>query len=222
MCIRDRRSTSSGRCRSARVTAPAGPAASIPTGCPPRITAPTGSGTSTAATTSPRTDCGASPACTSGKNTLAALKTIRAARPDTDPIYVIMDNLSANKTPAIRTWAAAANVELCFTPTNSSWADPVEAQFGPLRSFVIGNSNQPNHLALARAMQAYLRWRNTHNRDPDVLAAQRRERARVRSQRHQRWGRPRPRDPDTPGSRSWTPHQGGCASDRRGGWLGLV
>ena len=30
----------------------------------------------------------------------------RAARPDGAPIYVIMDNLSANKTPAIRAWAA--------------------------------------------------------------------------------------------------------------------
>src|SRR5664279_2699120 len=130
-----------------------------------------------------------------GKYTLAALKTIRAARSDTEPIYVIMDNLAANKTPAVRAWAAAAHIELCLTPTNSSWADPIECQFGPLRSFVIGNSNQPNHLVLARALQAYLRWRNAHKRDPDVLAAQRRERARVRSEHHQRWGRPRPRDP---------------------------
>ncbi len=35
-------------------------------------------------------------------HTLSALKTIRRARPDGAPIYVIMDNLSANKTPAIR------------------------------------------------------------------------------------------------------------------------
>ena len=40
-----------------------------------------------------------------GKYTLAALKSIRAARPDDKPIYVILDNLSANKTPAIRAWA---------------------------------------------------------------------------------------------------------------------
>jgi hypothetical protein len=68
----------------------------------------------------------------------------------------------------------------------------IEPQFGPLRCFVIGNSDQPNHLVLARAIQAFLRWRNTHNRDPEVIAAQRRERSRVRSERHQRWGRPRP------------------------------
>lgn len=124
-------------------------------------------------------------------HTLAALKSIRAARPDGAPIYVILDNLSANKTPAVRAWAAAHNVELCFTPTYASWANPIEAQFGPLRNFVIGASNHPNHPVLARRLQAYLRWRNAHARHPDILAAQRRERARVRSERQQRWGRPR-------------------------------
>lgn len=56
--------------------------------------------------------------------------------------------------------------------------------------FTMANSNYPNHVALARALHAYLRWRNANNRDPDVLAAQRRERARVRSEHHRRWGRP--------------------------------
>ena len=61
-----------------------------------------------------------------------------------------MDNLSANKTPAIRAWAARNKVELCFTPTNASWANPIEAQFGPLRTFTMGASDHPNHPALAR------------------------------------------------------------------------
>jgi transposase len=126
-----------------------------------------------------------------GEHTLAALQSIRAARPDGAPIYVILDNLSANKTPAIRAWAARNKVELCFTPTNASWANPIEAQFGPLRTFVMGASNHPNHTVLARELHSYLRWRNANARHPDVLAAQRRERARVRSERQQRWGRPR-------------------------------
>ena len=121
---------------------------------------------------------------------LAALKSIRAARPDGAPIYVIMDNLSANKTPAVRAWAARHKVELCFTPTYASWANPIEAQFGPLRMFVMGASNHPNHPALARRLQAYLRWRNANARHPDVLAAQRRERARIRSERQRRRGQP--------------------------------
>lgn len=56
----------------------------------------------------------------SGANTLAALKSIRAARPDGAPICVILDNLSANKTPATRACAAKNKVELCFTPTYAS------------------------------------------------------------------------------------------------------
>ena len=74
----------------------------------------------------------------------------------------------------------------------SGWANPIEAHFGPLRTFVMGTSDHPNHPALARRLQAYLRWRNAHARHPGVLAAQRRERARIRSERQQRRGRPRP------------------------------
>jgi DDE superfamily endonuclease len=103
-----------------------------------------------------------------GDHSLSAIKSIRAARPDGAPIYVIMDNLSANKTPAVRAWAARHKVELCLTPTYASWANPIEAQFGPLRTFTMGASDHPNHPALARRLQAYLRWRNTHARHPDV------------------------------------------------------
>lgn len=130
-----------------------------------------------------------------GNHTLAAFRSIRAARPDGAPIYIICDNLSANTTPAIRAWAARNKVELCLTPTSASWANPIEAQFGPLRSFTMANSNYPNHTVLAREMQTYLRWRNANARHPDVLAAQRRERARIRSERQQRWGRPRTKVP---------------------------
>jgi len=126
-------------------------------------------------------------------HTLAALRSIRDARPGGYRLFVIMDNLSANKTPAIRGWAKRENVELCFTPTNASWANPIEAHFGPLRTFVVGGSDHPNHTVMTRKLQAYLRWRNAHARHPDVLAAQRRERARIRSERQQRWGRPRPK-----------------------------
>ena len=69
----------------------------------------------------------------------------------------------------------------------------IEAQFGPVRTFVTGGSDHPNHTVLARRLQDYLRWRNTKARHPDVLAAQRRERARIRSERQQRWGRPKPK-----------------------------
>ena len=126
-------------------------------------------------------------------HTLAALKSIRTAQPGGYRLFVILDNLSANKTPAIRAWAGRANVELCFTPTNASWANPIEPQFGPIRTFVLGGSDYRSHTVLARRLQEYLRWRNANARHPDVLAAQRGERARIRSQRQHRWGRPRPK-----------------------------
>ncbi|MFE7980489.1 IS630 family transposase, partial [Streptomyces shenzhenensis] len=121
-------------------------------------------------------------------NTLAALKSIRAARPDGAPIYVIMDNLSAHKGADIRRWAKKNKVELCFTPTYASWANPIEAHFGPLRQFTIANSDYPNHTVQTRALHAYLRWRNANTRHRDILAAERKERARIRSEKSIRWG----------------------------------
>jgi hypothetical protein len=75
------------------------------------------------------------------------------AAPTATPIYVILDNLSAHKGPAIRAWAAGHAVEWDFTPTYASWANPIEPHFGPLRSFVIAGSDHPNHVVLtARCM----------------------------------------------------------------------
>lgn len=78
--------------------------------------------------------------------------------------------------------------ELCFTPTNASWANPVEAHSGPLRQFALTNSHRPSHSVLTRAPHLYLHWRSQNARHPDVLAAQRRERARIRSEKGIRWG----------------------------------
>ncbi len=74
---------------------------------------------------------------------------------------MILDNLSAHKGTDIRRWAKKNKVELCFTPTYASWANPIEAHFGPLRQFTIANSHRPNHTVQTRALHTYLRWRNT-------------------------------------------------------------
>jgi len=54
-----------------------------------------------------------------------------------------LDNLSAHRGVTIRKWATRNKVELCLTPTYSSWANPIEAHVGPLREFVLNNSNDP-------------------------------------------------------------------------------
>ncbi|MGA5129792.1 transposase [Streptomyces olivoreticuli] len=104
------------------------------------------------------------------------------------PVYVILDNLSAHKDEKIHRWAKKHRVKLCFTLTYASWANPVEAHFGPLRQFTIANSNHRSHTVQTRALHAYLRWRNKNVRYPDVLAARRRERARIHSEKGIRWG----------------------------------
>jgi hypothetical protein len=104
---------------------------------------------------------------------------------------VILDNLSAPKGADIRRWANRNKVELCFTPTYASWANPIEAHVGPLRQFTIANSHHPDHTVQTRALHAYLGWRNANTRHRDALAAERKERARVRSEKGtRRGGRP--------------------------------
>ena len=129
----------------------------------------------------------------SERATLRALESIRATRPDGEPIYVILDNLSVHKTPKVRARCEANNVELCFTPTSTSWANPIESHLGGLREFVMSNSNYPSHRALSRALHAYCQWRNANARDPRVLEAERKERARVRGEARRRWGQRQPR-----------------------------
>jgi len=124
--------------------------------------------------------------------TLRALQTIRASVDDGEWIHVILDNLNHHKNRDLRQLCADHHVELAFTPTYASWANPIEAHFGPLRQFVIANSDYPDHPALGRALRKYLRWRNQHTRDPQILEAERRHRARIRSEQQRRWGRPRP------------------------------
>ncbi len=73
-------------------------------------------------------------------------------------------------------------------PAYASWANPIEAHFGPLRQFTVTNSNHPNHTVQTRALHACLRWRNANARHRDILAVERKERARIRRDKGIRWG----------------------------------
>ena len=57
----------------------------------------------------------------------------------------------------------------------------------------MSNSDYRNHPALARKLRPTCAGATPKARYPDMLAAQRRERARIRSERQQRWGRPKPK-----------------------------
>ncbi len=66
------------------------------------------------------------------------------------------------------------NLELLMS--YASWANPIEAHFGPLRQFVIANSDYRDDPALTRAIRKYVRWRNAHTSSarpaPSVAPAQ--------------------------------------------------
>ena len=123
--------------------------------------------------------------------TLRALQAIRRLRPDGEMIYVILDNLNHHRGRDLRQWCAENNVELCFTPTYASWANPIEAHFGPLREFVIANSDYRDHPALTKGIRRYLNWRNANTRDPELLALERKRRAEIRGEARRRWGHPK-------------------------------
>jgi len=80
------------------------------------------------------------------KNAGEVLGFYRQIRMRYDPrlrIYLVADNLSTHKTPAIRDWAASSNVELVFTPTNASFLNRIECHFWPIGEFVINNADNP-------------------------------------------------------------------------------
>ena len=76
-------------------------------------------------------------------------------------LHVILDNLSAHKTKAVRAWQAAhPNVHFHFTPTYASWLNLVERFFGWLTEKALKRGS-PTSLAQLRA--AILAYVDAHN-----------------------------------------------------------
>lgn len=105
---------------------------------------------------------------------LEFLKMYRRIVPAGEKIYLILDNFSPHVHKNVRKWARANDVVLVFTPTNASWLNRIECHFAPLREFVLRNSNYGSHLELAKAIRAYVRWRNKHPNDSKLLRLQKR------------------------------------------------
>jgi transposase len=111
------------------------------------------------------------------KNAGEVLAFFRQIRMRYDPklrIYLVMDNLSTHKTPAIREWANKANVELVFTPTYASFLNRIEGHFWAIGEFVIKNADYPDWDTLATTMAEHIRYRNGAHRDQRLIQAERR------------------------------------------------
>lgn len=101
--------------------------------------------------------------------TLEFLKDIRRRYPAETTVYIVMDNLSAHWTPAIRRWAIQSNVGLLPTPTNASHLNRIECHFWAYVEFVINGSDYPDWNAFSKASQAYIRRRNRDRHDPRII-----------------------------------------------------
>jgi len=111
------------------------------------------------------------------KNSEEVLAFYRQIRMRYDPklrIYLVADNLSTHKTPAIREWAQQSNVELVFTPTYASFLNRIECHFWAIGEFVVKNADYPDWETLAKAMADHIRYRNGPHRDQRLAKAERR------------------------------------------------
>jgi hypothetical protein len=81
-------------------------------------------------------------------------------------IAIVCDNysphLSTRVDQRVGDWAAANNVEVAYTPTNSSWPNRIEAQFTALRYFALDGTDHASHKEQGSMILRYIIWRNRH------------------------------------------------------------
>jgi len=52
------------------------------------------------------------------------------------------------------------HIHPAWTPTEASWLNLIEAQFGVLKNFTLANTDDPNHASRRQRIYAYLRYRH--------------------------------------------------------------
>jgi transposase len=111
-----------------------------------------------------------------GSDVLAFMRQIRACYPARLRLYWIQDNLSANWTPDIRSFADGHNIELVPTPTYASYLNPVECHFSAITQFVVANADYPDWESFAVALARHVTYRNGDHRDRRLAIAENRHR----------------------------------------------
>lgn len=88
---------------------------------------------------------------------VAFLNKVVAQCPARQEIHIILDNLSAHKTPLVRDFLEAhPRVRLHFTPTYSSWLNQVELWFGKIERDVIARGVFTSVKDLAKKLRRYI------------------------------------------------------------------
>ncbi|MFJ6780353.1 helix-turn-helix domain-containing protein [Streptomyces yangpuensis] len=102
-------------------------------------------------------------------NFLEFCRCLRSLHPAQKRIAIVCDNYSPHLTTKrcrrVADWAEANNVEIAYTPTNSSWLNRTEAQFTALRYFTLDDTDHPSHKEQGSMIRRYIIWRNRHAND---------------------------------------------------------
>jgi transposase len=110
-----------------------------------------------------------------GRDVLGFMRMMRLAYPSRQRIYWIQDNLSANWTPDIRSFAAGNKIELVPPPTNASYLNRIESHFRPIQEFVFNNTDY-DWTTAQRAVADYITHRKGADRDRRIAALERKHR----------------------------------------------
>jgi len=105
---------------------------------------------------------------------LAFCRYLRTLYPAQVRLAIVCDNfsphLTTKKCRRVADWAEANNVEIAYTPTNSSWLNRIEAQFTALRYFTLDGTDHTSHSEQGSMIRRYIVWRNRHADDRRLRA----------------------------------------------------
>jgi len=94
---------------------------------------------------------------------------LRSLHPIGKRMAIVCDNYSPHLTTKrcrrVADWAEANNVEIAYTPTNSSWLNRIEAQFTALRYFTLNGTDHASHKEQGSMIRRYIIWLNRHAQD---------------------------------------------------------
>jgi transposase len=100
---------------------------------------------------------------------LESCRCLRTLYPAEVRIAIVCDNYSPHLTTRAGqragNWAAANNVEIACTPTNSSRLNSIEAQFTALRYFALDGTDHASHREQGSMIRRCIIWRNHHADD---------------------------------------------------------
>lgn len=89
-----------------------------------------------------------------------AFRRLRACYPR-KRLFVIMDNLhNVHDHPRFLALLRRLRIQPVPTPTEASWLNLIEAQFGVLKRFTLRNTDDPSHRVRRQRIYRYLRYRH--------------------------------------------------------------